>query len=113
MNAWVHTDTKPQISSTRSRVLGWRIHGSVEDTKLSTNKQHTLSQRQNQDQHANGKEGNFNSRQVIHQYNNTPLQWVTLHKTPCQHENCGVHGGSDWYVELTQPPEQPLYTQCV
>jgi hypothetical protein len=22
---------------------GWRIHGSVEDTKLSTNKQHTLS----------------------------------------------------------------------
>jgi len=26
-----------------SRGLGWRIHGSVEDTKLSTNKQHTLS----------------------------------------------------------------------
>ena len=24
--------------------LGWRIHESVEDTKLSTNKQHTLSQ---------------------------------------------------------------------
>jgi len=23
--------------------LGWRIHESVEDTKLSTNKQHTLS----------------------------------------------------------------------
>jgi hypothetical protein len=23
--------------------LGWRIHGSVEDTKLSTNKQHSLS----------------------------------------------------------------------
>jgi hypothetical protein len=43
MNACVHTDTKPQISSTRSRGLGWRIHGSVEDTKLSTNKQHTLS----------------------------------------------------------------------
>ena len=43
MNAWVHTNTKPQISSTRSRGLGWRIHGSVEDTKLSTNKQHTLS----------------------------------------------------------------------
>ena len=43
MNACVHTDTKPQTSSTRSRGLGWRIHGSVEDTKLSTNKQHTLS----------------------------------------------------------------------
>ena len=28
----------------QSRGLGWRIHGSVEDTKLSTNKQHTLSQ---------------------------------------------------------------------
>ena len=27
----------------RSRSLGWRIHESVEDTKLSTNKQHTLS----------------------------------------------------------------------
>ena len=26
-----------------SRGLGWRIHGSVEDTKLSTNKQHTHS----------------------------------------------------------------------
>ena len=26
-----------------SRCLGWRIHGSVEDTKLSTNKQHSLS----------------------------------------------------------------------
>ena len=24
------------------RGLGWRIHGSVEDTKLSTNKQHSL-----------------------------------------------------------------------
>jgi hypothetical protein len=43
MKAWVHTNTKPQISSTRSRGLGWRIHGSVEDTKLSTNKQLTLS----------------------------------------------------------------------
>jgi len=40
----VHTYTKPQTSSTRSRCLGWRIHGSVEDTKLSTNKQHSLSQ---------------------------------------------------------------------
>ena len=29
---------------TRSRGLGWRIHGSVEDTKLSTNKQHSLSE---------------------------------------------------------------------
>jgi hypothetical protein len=29
-------------TSTRSRGLGRRIHGSVEDTKLSTNKQHTL-----------------------------------------------------------------------
>ena len=26
-----------------SRGLGWRIHESVEDTKLSTNKQHSLS----------------------------------------------------------------------
>ena len=43
MNAWVHTYTKPQTSSTRSRCLGRRIHESVEDTKLSTNKQHTLS----------------------------------------------------------------------
>ena len=43
MNACAHTYTKPQTSSTRSRGLGWRIHGSVEDTKLSTNKQHTLS----------------------------------------------------------------------
>ena len=43
MNACVHTYTKPQTSSTRSRGLGRRIHGSVEDTKLSTNKQHTLS----------------------------------------------------------------------
>ena len=25
------------------RGLGWRMHGSVEDTKLSTNKQHALS----------------------------------------------------------------------
>ena len=46
MNACVHTYTKPQTSSTRSRGLGWRIHESVEDTKLSTNKQHTLSQTQ-------------------------------------------------------------------
>ena len=44
VNAWVHTYTKPQTSSTRSRGLGWRIHESVEDTKLSTNKQHSLSQ---------------------------------------------------------------------
>jgi hypothetical protein len=43
MNACVHTYTKPQTSSTRSRGLGWRIHGRVEDTKLSTNKQHSLS----------------------------------------------------------------------
>ena len=39
----MHTYTKPKTSSTRSRGLGWRIHGSVEDTKLSTNKQHSLS----------------------------------------------------------------------
>jgi hypothetical protein len=42
VNACVHTYTKPQTSSTRSRGLGWRIHESVEDTKLSTNKQHSL-----------------------------------------------------------------------
>ena len=44
MNACVHTYTEPQTSNTRRRGLGWQIHGSVEDTKLSTNKQHTLSQ---------------------------------------------------------------------
>ncbi len=44
VNAWVHTYTKPQTSSTRSRGLGRQIHESVEDTKLSTNKQHTLSE---------------------------------------------------------------------
>ena len=43
VNACVHTYTKPQTSITRSRGLGWRIHESVEDTKLSTNKQHSLS----------------------------------------------------------------------
>ena len=43
VNACVHTYTKPQTSSTQSRGLGWRIHESVEDTKLSTNKQHSLS----------------------------------------------------------------------
>jgi len=29
--------------NTGNRGLGWRIHESVEDTKLSTNKQHSLS----------------------------------------------------------------------
>ena len=43
MDACVHTYTKSQTPSTRRRGPGWRIHGSVEDTKLSTNKQHTLS----------------------------------------------------------------------
>jgi len=43
MNACVHTYTKSQTPSTRRPGPGWRIHGSVEDTKLSTNKQHTLS----------------------------------------------------------------------
>ena len=43
VNTCGHTYTKPQTPSTRSRGLGWRIHESVEDTKLSTNKQHTLS----------------------------------------------------------------------
>ena len=34
---------KPRhMQSSRSRGLGRRIHGSVEDTKLSTNKQHSL-----------------------------------------------------------------------
>ena len=45
MNACVHSHTKPQTSSKRSRGPGSRIHGSVEDTKLSTNKQHSLSLR--------------------------------------------------------------------
>ena len=49
MNACVHTYTKPQTSSTRSRGLGRRIHGSVEDTKLSTNKQHSLSRHRDLD----------------------------------------------------------------
>ena len=43
VNACGHTYTKPQTPSTRSRGLGWRIHESVEDTKLSTNKQQSLS----------------------------------------------------------------------
>jgi hypothetical protein len=43
MNACVHTHTNSQTPSTRRRGPGWRIHGSVEDTKLSTNKQHSLS----------------------------------------------------------------------
>jgi len=42
MNACVHTYTKSQTPSTRRRGPGWRIHGSVEDTKLRTNKQHSL-----------------------------------------------------------------------
>ena len=42
MNACVHTYTKSQTPSTRRCGPGWRIHGSVEDTKLSTNKQHSL-----------------------------------------------------------------------
>ena len=44
MDACVHTYTKSQTPSTRRRGPGWRIHGSVEDTKLSTNKQPSLSQ---------------------------------------------------------------------
>jgi hypothetical protein len=43
MNACVHTYTRSQTPSTRISGPGWRIHGGVEDTKLSTNKQHTLS----------------------------------------------------------------------
>ena len=43
MTACVHTYTRSQTSSTRRRGPGWRIPGGVEDTKLSTNKQHTLS----------------------------------------------------------------------
>ena len=45
MNACGHTYTKSQTPSTRRRGPGWRIHGSVEDTKLSTNKKHSLSTR--------------------------------------------------------------------
>ena len=45
MNACGHTYTKSQTPSTRRRGPGWRIHGSVEDTKSSTNKQHSLSRR--------------------------------------------------------------------
>ena len=43
MNACVHTYTKSKTPSTRRRGPGWRIHGSVEDTKSSTNKQYSLS----------------------------------------------------------------------
>ena len=32
----------------RGHCLGWRIHESVEDTKLSTNKQHSLLHRKTQ-----------------------------------------------------------------
>ena len=39
----MHTYTRSQTPSTRIRSPGWRIHGGVEDTKFSTNKQHTLS----------------------------------------------------------------------
>ena len=39
----MHTYTKSQTPCTRRHGPGWQIHGSVEDTKLSTNKQHTLS----------------------------------------------------------------------
>jgi hypothetical protein len=42
MNACVHTYMKSQTPSTRRRGPCWRIHGSVEDTKLSTNEQHSL-----------------------------------------------------------------------
>ena len=44
MNACGHTYTKSQTPSTRRRGPGWRIHGSVEDTELSTNKQHSLNE---------------------------------------------------------------------
>ena len=44
-DACVHTYTKSQTPSTRRRGPGWRIHGSVEDTKLSTNKQHCVRKR--------------------------------------------------------------------
>jgi hypothetical protein len=39
------TENPPNLQPSTSRSLGWRIHGSVEDTKLSTNKQHSLSRR--------------------------------------------------------------------
>ncbi len=35
--------SRVKYTTNASRGLGWRIHGSVEDTKLSTNKQHSLS----------------------------------------------------------------------
>ena len=38
-----HTHTHTSCLYTRRRGPGWRIHGSVEDTKLSSNKQHSLS----------------------------------------------------------------------
>ena len=31
------------MNTSEGRSLGWRMHGSVEDTKLSTNKHHSLS----------------------------------------------------------------------
>jgi hypothetical protein len=36
-------NTDRNIRNIQRRCPGWRIHGSVEDTKLSTNKQHSLS----------------------------------------------------------------------
>ena len=40
-NEWQNQDGAAE--EVFSRGLGWRIHESVEDTKLSTNKQHSLS----------------------------------------------------------------------
>jgi hypothetical protein len=78
VNACAHTYTKPQTSSTRSRGLGWRIHGSVEDTKLSTNKQHTL--------YNEGTQVLFNATQEFSEWSNMQLN---LGKTVVIVTDCG------------------------
>jgi len=51
-----------------SRGLGCRIHESVEDTKLSTNKQHTLSRN----------EDRVGRRQIVEQAAHSQHQWHPL-----------------------------------
>ncbi len=54
----------------------------------NVSRRHTCKTETKPRTHGNGREGNFNSHStchwVVHQYNSTPLQWVTLHKTPFQ-----------------------------
>ena len=98
MNACVHTYTKPQTSSTRSRGLGWRIHESVEDTKLSNNKQHSLRQKG---------EGPGAPSTVT-----SNVKFINLH-FPRQCDTVGEVKSLDLLVELTVPhsTRRQNYTQ--